>query len=84
MKKGTTKDESFLIKLHEMSIARGGIDEEVDRYAIGKAIGQNDRGIDNIVNLLAQANFIKKKDDKSVYLTENGLRLVNTLLEERN
>jgi hypothetical protein len=36
--KGTTKDERFLLKLHEMALKRGGAEEEVDRFAVGRAI----------------------------------------------
>jgi len=79
MKKATTKDELFLLKLYEMAVSRGGPTEEVDRYAIGRAIGQNDKGIDTIVNLLAQANFVKKAEGSFLYLTPNGLRLVEEL-----
>lgn len=81
--KGTTKDESFLLKLCQMATAMGDPYQEVDRYAIGKAIGQNDKGIDAIVNLLAQTNFIKKGDGKAVYLTQHGMNLVEHLRTER-
>lgn len=80
-KKATTKDELFLLKLHQLALAKGDPHEEVDKYAIGRAIGQNDRGIDTIARLLAQANFIKKGEGSSVYLTPHGLNLVNQLLE---
>lgn len=81
--KGTTKDELFLLKLHELALKLGGEEEEVDKMAVGKAIGMNDRGIDNIVRHLAQANFIKKGEAGIVRLTPHGLRLVHHLLEER-
>ncbi len=80
-KKATTKDELFLIKLHQFAIEKGGPHEEVDKYEIGRAIGQNDRGIYTISRLLAQANFVKNGDDDAVYLTPHGLNLVNQLLE---
>ncbi len=83
MKRATTKDELFLLKLHELACARGDFDTEVDRYEIGRAIGQNNHGIDMIIKLLAQANFIKKGDGQGVYLTPHGLSLVEKLLEER-
>ncbi|MBS0653129.1 MAG: hypothetical protein JSR39_06310 [Verrucomicrobia bacterium] len=81
-KKATTKDELFLVKLYHMASELGGPHEEVDRYAVGRAIGQNDKGIDTISRLLAQANFIKKGEGTSVYLTPHGLNLVQRLLEE--
>ena len=77
-KKATTKDELFLLKLYELA-GEG----EIDRYTIGRAIGQNDKGIDTIVNLLAQANFIKKGSDNAVFLTPHGMRLALQLRGER-
>jgi hypothetical protein len=81
--KATTKDELFLLKLHELASERGGTREEVDRFAIGRAIGQNDRGADVIARDLAQTNFIKKGEGSAVYLTEHGLRLVQFLIGEK-
>lgn len=81
--KSTTKDELFLLKLYEKAMTLGSPYEEIDRYLVGRAVGQNDRGIDNIVRHLAQANFIKKGDDPAVYLTPHGLSLVHHLLQER-
>jgi hypothetical protein len=81
--KGTTKDELFLLKLYEMATTRGGVWEEIDRYAIGQAIGQNHKGIDTIVRHLAQANFVKKGEGAAVFLTPHGLNLVERLLQER-
>ena len=82
-KKSTTKDELFLLKLYEMATMRGSPEEEVDRYAIGRAIGQNTKGVDTIVKHLAQANFVKKGSDDSIYLTPHGLRLTLQIAEER-
>jgi hypothetical protein len=79
-KKATTKDELFLLKLHELASKRGNPQEEVDRYEIGRAIGQNDKGTYVIARDLAQANFVKKGEGESVYLTDHGMRLVASLL----
>ncbi len=81
-KKATTKDELFLVKLYQMASQLGGPFEEIDRYAIGRAIGQNDKGINAISRLLAQANFIKNGEGNAVYLTPHGLNLVHQLLEQ--
>ncbi len=82
-KKATTKDELFLLKLHELALAKGGAEENIDRYYIGREIGMNQHGIDTIIKHLAQANFIKKLPDNSVYLTPNGISLVENLKKER-
>lgn len=81
-KKATTKDELFLLKLYELANEQGGPEEEVDRYVIGKAIGQNDKGIDTIIRHLAQANFIKKTAGNAIRLTPHGISLVTHLLKE--
>lgn len=82
-KKATTKDELFLLKLHDLALLQGDYEQEIDRFAIGRAIGQNDRGINAIVVLLAKANFVKKGEGNAVYLTSLGFSLVKTLQIER-
>lgn len=78
-----TKDEIFLIKMHQMALAKGDAEHELDRYVIGRAVGLNDRGIDTIVRTLCQTNFVKKGEDNCIYLTPNGLRLIEDLLEKK-
>jgi hypothetical protein len=80
-KKATTKDELFLVKLYELASTQGDPQGQIDRYVIGRAIGQNDRGANTIARDLAAANFIKKGDGDAVYLTEHGLKLVRLLLK---
>ncbi len=75
-----TKDEQFLIKLREMALARGGELLEIDRYEVGRAIGLNDLGIDTLSRHLLQTNFVKKGKENSLYLTPNGLFLIEELL----
>lgn len=74
-----TKDEIYLIKLEQMALKLGSSWEEVDRYAVGQGIGQNDRSVDNIVTLLAKTNFIKKGEGNAIYLTEQGKSLIDML-----
>jgi hypothetical protein len=82
-KKATTKDELFLLKLYELAVKKGGPEENIDRYYIGKEIGMQHHGIDTIIKHLAQANFVKKLPDNSVYLTPHGVSLVEHLRKER-
>lgn len=82
-KKATTKDELLLLKLYELAGNAGDPLSEIDRYAIGKEIGQNTHAIDTIIRHLAQANFVKKGDGNAIYLTTNGVALVQQLLTER-
>ncbi len=79
--KSTTKDELFLLKLHELASLKGDPHEEIDIYVVGKEIGQNDKGTSTIARLLAQTNFVKKGEvENAVYLTPHGLKLVQLLL----
>ncbi len=82
-KKSTTKDELFLLKLYDMALQQGHVKSAIDRFAIGRAIGQNDRGANIIARDLAQANFVKKEEEESIALTDHGLRLVDHLLVEQ-
>lgn len=82
-KKSTTKDELFLLKLYELASSNGEPQLAIDRFVIGRAIGQNDKGAYVIARDLAQANFVKKGDGDAVALTDHGLRLVHSLLESR-
>ncbi|MBM3199232.1 MAG: hypothetical protein FJZ58_08305 [Chlamydiae bacterium] len=75
-----TKDELFLVKLFERSKESLDLFHAWDRYLIGQAIKQNDRSVDNIVRMLAQANFIKKGEGNAIYLTEQGIALAKSLL----
>lgn len=79
---GKTKDEKFLLALYEASKAKGEEDpfQECDKYEVGQSIGLHPKGIDTICNLLAQANFIKKREGAVIVLTSNGEKLVQTLM----
>ena len=81
-KKGTTKDELFLLKLFELTSKLDDPQTAIDRFEIGRAIGQNDKGANVIARDLAQANFIKKGEGDAVYLTDHGLWLVNSLKDQ--
>lgn len=70
--KSITKDELYLVKLMELAQKMGDPYLEVDRYIVGKAMGQNDKSVDNIVRMLAQTNFIKKGEGDAIVLTRQG------------
>ena len=76
-KKSLTTDEMFIVKLKQIAESLGDVFHEVDRYQVGRAIKQNDRSVDNIVRMLAQANFINKGEGNAIYLTRNGLTLID-------
>jgi hypothetical protein len=75
-----TKDEKFLIALYNLAMEKGAVDHPFDRYEVGQKINLHPRGADTICVLLLQANFIKKGEEKEVYLTPNGENLVKSLI----
>lgn len=77
--KARTKEEKFLIAAYEVAEQSGNLDIELDRYAIGQRLGLHQRGIDTICNVLAQANFIKKRGPVFFIISENGKRLFEEL-----
>ncbi len=76
MKPKTTPDERFLIKLYETAMAGGDPHAVIDYREIAKSLGQKETAIKNIIKHLAQANFLKKAGETSVYLTERGCEFV--------
>ena len=71
----------FLLKVAELAEKLGSAFHPIDSYVVGRAIGQNDRSVDNIVRMLAQTNFIKKGENTMIILTKNGAVLVKELLK---
>lgn len=72
----TTPDERFLIKLYELASAKGDPYSAVKIADVARGIGLKETATKNIVKALAQANFLKKGDNDTVYLTERGARFV--------
>ncbi len=79
--KARTKDESFMIRLHLEATKLPNIDDPLDRYLIGEMVGLNKKAVDTICVLLGQANFIKKHGPVEISITSNGIRLVESILE---
>jgi predicted transcriptional regulator len=80
VERARTKDEKFMLRLYEEASQQEDIEDPLDRYVIGQAIGLQAKAVDTICTLLAQANFIKKKGQAAVSITPQGLRLVESLL----
>lgn len=74
-----TKEETFLMKLYTLSMKEGNPYEAIDRYVIGNALGYGFRGVDTIVRILTQTNFIKKGEGDKVFVTDHGLKLISIL-----
>lgn len=77
-----TRDEVFLCTIAKIARKKGDLYSEVGIYEVGQAIGQNNRSVDNIVRMLAQANFVKKGEEGMIYLTPHGYSLIEELERE--
>lgn len=76
MKSKSTPDERFLIKLYETAMSRGDPYALIDYRGVAKELGQKETATKNIIKHLAQANFLKKVDETTLYLTERGCDFV--------
>jgi 3-deoxy-D-arabino-heptulosonate 7-phosphate (DAHP) synthase len=77
MTKGTTPDEKFLIAAYRRSLkAEEGL---VDIATAAKDVGLRETATKNIVKHLAQANFVLKRGESQIVLTERGVAFVKTL-----
>lgn len=74
-----TKEERYLIKAYDLAKELGDPEEEVDRYYVGKKLGFHDKAVDNIVKTLKRPNFIRQGEDSNIYLTAQGLALVESM-----
>ena len=81
--KGTTPDEQFLIALYRKAMGEGDPFQEINSRGIARSIGIKETALKNIIKHLAQANFIKKVADDSVYLTQRGSDFVLDELNSR-
>ena len=74
--KGRTPDEKFLIQLYKAALQKGSPHEEIDVRGVAAALGQKETAVKNIIKHLAQANFVKKVDPTTIYLTPHGANFV--------
>jgi len=74
-----TQDEKFLIKLYDLAKATNDVFSKIDMFAIGKEAHIREKAVKIIIRNLAQANFIKKAENDLIYLTVNGISLVEEL-----
>jgi predicted transcriptional regulator len=77
--KGQTKDEMFMKALYREAVKLGSESSPIDRYVIGHMVGMQKTAIDTICKTLLRVNFIKKHGDDEIYLTPQGIRLLEDL-----
>jgi len=73
-----TEEEKFLLALYKHQIKHE--QQIVDIYHIGRSLGFKEKKIKTITKCLHLSSLLKKEDDSKVYLTTNGLSLVDQLL----
>lgn len=79
VERARTKDETFMLRLYEEALRRPDIGDSIDRYYIGSLAGLQSKAVDTICNLLAQANFIKKRGEIEISITPHGIKLVQNI-----
>ncbi|MDR3623668.1 MAG: hypothetical protein P4L16_00825 [Chlamydiales bacterium] len=80
---GRTKEEHYILKLYELAKKSGSQLNSKDCFAVGSELGLSEKVVKPIVNILTQANFIKKTGEKSIALTSRGEELVKNLLGQK-
>lgn len=78
-KKKKSKEEMFILKLYELAHQKGDPENEVDRYEVGKLVGEHKKATDNTVQLLTKNGFTKRGEEPFVYLTPRGVALAEEL-----
>lgn len=79
MSKSLTLEERCIIKIYEISKEAGDMRYPFESSVLEKAMGITDKKARNILNQLAQANFIRKKGTE-FHISEQGICLVKRLL----
>lgn len=75
-----TKDELFLCTVAK--VTKNDPEKSVSRYEIGQMIQQNNKSVDNTVQILVKTNFMKRVGDINISITQQGLKLVEMLLNQ--
>lgn len=71
-----SKEERFLLHMYEMAKKSGDPQNEVDRYAVGRLVGEHTRGVDNTVQMLSKNGLLKKGEGSAIHLSPSGLHYV--------
>jgi hypothetical protein len=77
MKVKLTQDELFLCTLAQK--VDKSTTRQINRYTIGQLVHQNNKSVDNTVQLLVKTNFVKRGEGDSILITAHGLKLVEQL-----
>ncbi len=79
MSKKSTKDIRFIMALYDEVKILEDDSRAVSRYQVGEIVGIQPKGVDTICKVLIQANFIRKEGEEDIKLTDNGIKLVESI-----
>ena len=71
-----TKDERFLAEIYRLL---GDMEESVDPYQVGEKLGYSKHVTTNILQMLMQANFVKRYKPHQVTLTARGRQVAKSI-----
>jgi Mn-dependent DtxR family transcriptional regulator len=74
-----TKEEKLILSVAKLALQRGSIESEVPAAAIIEALAVTPSSFWNMFNGLARANFLKKTEEEEIWLTPQGLALVEEI-----
>jgi hypothetical protein len=72
-----TKDELFLCTLAKA--VKKDTQASVCRYQVGQMIHQNNKSVDNTVQILVKTQFVKRRNGDDIAITDHGINLVESL-----
>jgi hypothetical protein len=78
MKTKLTKDELYLCTVCKN--VKKDTRRPINRYTIGQLLSQNNKSVDNTVQILVKTNFLKRVGDgNDITITQQGISLVEAL-----
>ena len=77
---GYTKEELLILSLHKKASTDGDVHREFSQQEMVEVSGMSEKQVKCILRTLLQANFLKKLADDSYNLSDNGIRLIETLI----
>lgn len=80
MNQSFTKDERYLVTAYQEFLKQTDSDFEMDRYQVGQKANLSPKGVDTIVLQLIRGNFLRKRSEELVVLTEVGKEVARSLL----
>lgn len=77
--KKRTPEERFLLQAYDLAMETGNPDLEVAIHTVVAALGMSPRKAKNTIQALCQGNFVKKRGQLNLAVTQHGVGLVERL-----